>query len=289
MRQEIIDLYDQYAHHGLDRRTFFQKLTELTGSSAAAAAAFAAIAPSAAKAALVAPDDPRLHTESIEITTGLGPLKGYLVRPVAAPARIGAVIVVHENRGLNPHIQDVTRRMGLEGFLAFAPDFLSPLGGTPEDPDQAREMIGKLDMDGVVAQATAAIGWLENRPDTNGRAAIMGFCWGGGVVGAVAVAAPELDAGVVYYGRQPDPARVKDIRAPLLLHYAGMDQRINEGIPAFQAALDAAGVRYELHLYEGAQHAFNNDTSAERYDKAAADLAWSRTVAFLREHLGASS
>lgn len=289
MRQEIIDLYDQYAHHGLDRRAFFQKLTELTGSSAAAAAAFAAIAPSAAKAALIAPDDPRLHTESIEITTGLGPLKGYLARPAQAPARIGSVIVVHENRGLNAHIEDVTRRVALEGFLAFAPDFLSPAGGTPEDPDQAREMIGTLDMDGVVAQATAAIGWLENRPDTNGRAAIMGFCWGGGVVSAVAVAAPELDAGIAYYGRQPDPARVKDIRAALLLHYAGMDQRINEGIPAFEAALKAAGVRYALHLYEGAQHAFNNDTSAERYDKAAADLAWSRSVAFLKEHLGASS
>lgn len=289
MRQEIIDLYDQYAHHGLDRRTFFQRLTELTGSAAAAAAAFAAIAPSAAKAALVAADDPRLHTETVEITTGAGPLKGYVARPADAPARIGAVIVVHENRGLNAHIQDVTRRIALEGFLGFAPDFLSPLGGTPEDPDQAREMIGKLDMQTVVAQATAAIGWLETRPDTNGRAGIMGFCWGGGVVGAVAVAAPELDAGVVYYGRQPEPAEVAAIRAPLLLHYAGQDSRINEGIPAFEAALKAAGVAFELHLYPGVQHAFNNDTSAERYDKAAADLAWSRTVRFLKQHLGASA
>jgi carboxymethylenebutenolidase len=197
------------------------------------------------------------------------------------------VIVIHENRGLNAHIEDVTRRMAAEGFLALAPDLLSPLGGTPANEDTARDMIGKLDGQKTVQDLLAAMRYLEKHAHGNGKVGAVGFCWGGGMVGELAVNAPGLDAGVVYYGRQPQAGNVAKIKAPLLLHYAGLDTRINEGIPAFEEALKKANKKYSLHLYEGANHAFNNDTSQARYSKPAAEQAWARTIAFFREYLKA--
>jgi len=197
------------------------------------------------------------------------------------------VIVIHENRGLNPHIEDVTRRVALEGFLALGPDLLSPAGGTPTNEDTAREMISKLDGPQTVQNLVAAVAFLAKHAHGNGKVGTMGFCWGGGMVGELAVNAPDLSAAVVYYGRQPKAADVDKLKAPLLLHYAGQDARINDGIPAFEEALKKANKPYTLHMYEGAQHAFNNDTSEARYNKPAAEQAWSRTIAFLKDNLKA--
>lgn len=285
MKQEIIDLYDEFTHRGLDRRVFMSRLAELAGGTAAAAAALAVLRADPTAAAMIPEDDPRLAVEPVVIRESGEPLRGYLVRPSKEGDRLPGVIVVHENRGLNPHIQDVARRLGADGFLALAVDFLSPVGGTPSDEDRAREMIGQLDPQKVVADAKAAIAWLRSRPESNGKVGIIGFCWGGGVVGRTAAAAPELDAGVVYYGSPPPTETVADIQAPLLLHYAGEDQRINAQVPAFEEALRAAGKTYTKYVYEGAQHAFNNDTSQARYNPDAANLAWERTLAFLRQEL----
>lgn len=287
MRQDIIDLYDMFTHRGLDRRVFMRRLAELTGGTAAAYAALAALRADPAKAAIIAADDPRLQTERVTFPGADGrATRGYLVVPTDAPVPRGGIVVVHENRGLNPHIEDIARRLALGGFTALAVDFLSPLGGTPTDEDRARELIGQLDAAGVVADAAGAIAWLRARADSNGKVGIVGFCWGGGVVGRVAVAQPDLNAGVVFYGMQPPAEEVAAIQAPLLLHYAGQDERINAGIPAFEEALKSAGKRYTLHLYEGTQHAFNNDTSTARFHPEAAALAWERTMAFFEEQLG---
>ncbi|HET8728697.1 MAG TPA: dienelactone hydrolase family protein [Alphaproteobacteria bacterium] len=287
MDQAIIDLYDEYTHAPLERRVFLARLTQLAGGAAAAAVILARLEPNYARAAEVDPADPRLAVETIEYSGASGPVRAYQARPADA-ASLPAVIVIHENRGLNPHIEDVTRRAALNGFLALAPDLLSPLGGTPADPDQARELIGQLDTGLAVADVLAAIDHLKAQPVSNGRVGAMGFCWGGGTVGHLAVAAGDrLDAAVVFYGRAPDSADVERITAPLLLHYAGLDERINAGVPDFQHALDAAGVDYTLHMYDGVNHAFHNDTSAERYDAEAASVAWDRTMAFLKERLTA--
>jgi carboxymethylenebutenolidase len=195
------------------------------------------------------------------------------------------VVVVHENRGLNPHIEDVARRVALEGFLVLAVDFLSPAGGTPADEDKARDMIAALDMGKAVGNGVKAIAYLKSRPDCNGKVGTVGFCWGGGMVNQIAVNAPSLDAAVAYYGPQPDPKDVPKIKAKLLLHYAGKDERINAGIPAYETALKAANIPYTLYMYEGVDHAFNNDTNAARYNKAAADLAFGRTIDFLKKNL----
>lgn len=284
--QKIIDLYDEYTHAPLDRRVFLARLAQLTGSTAAAAALVPLLEANQASAALISPDDQRLETGRLTYPGATGDITAYFARPKGA-AKLPAVIVIHENRGLNPHIEDVARRAALEGFLALAPDLLSPLGGTPTNQDTARDMIGKLDGKQTVQNLVAAIAFLESHPHGNGRVGAMGFCWGGGMVGELAVNAPDLDAAVVYYGRQPKAAEVEKIKAPLLLHYAGMDARINEGIPAFEEALKKANKKYTLYIYEGAQHAFNNDTSEARYNKQAAEQAWSRTIAFLKEHLQA--
>jgi carboxymethylenebutenolidase len=284
MDQKIIDLYDEYTHAPLDRRVFLARLAQLTGSTAAAIALVPLLEANQARAALVSPEDQRLETSRTAYAGATGDIKAYIVRPQGA-AKLPAVIVIHENRGLNPHIEDVTRRIALEGFLVLAPDLLSPLGGTPENEDAAREMIGKLDGQQTVQNLVSAITFLEKHANGNGKVGVVGFCWGGGMVGELAVNAPDLDAGVVYYGRQPKAADVEKIKAPLLLHYAGQDARINEGIPAFEAALKQANKPYTLYIYEGAQHAFNNDTSEARYSKSAAEQAWSRTIAFFKEHL----
>jgi carboxymethylenebutenolidase len=215
-----------------------------------------------------------------------GEMAGYLAWPADAAGKLPSVIVIHENRGLVPHIQDVTRRMALEGFLALGPDFLHQSGGTPADEDKGRDMIGKLDGARTVANAVASLRSLKAHPRSNGKVGATGFCWGGGMVNALAVAAgPDLLAAAPYYGVQAPAADVPRIKARLLLHYAQNDGRINAGIPAYREALGKAGVKYELFVYDGTQHAFNNDTSAARYNKVAADLAWSRTVALFKEAL----
>jgi carboxymethylenebutenolidase len=286
MDQKIIDLYDEYTHAPLDRRVFLARLVQLTGSTAAAMALVPLLEANQARAALVSPEDARLETSRIAYPGATGDIKAYMARPKGA-SRGPCVIVIHENRGLNAHIEDVTRRAALEGFLAVAPDLLSPVGGTPANEDTARDMISKLDGPQTVQNLIAAIAFLETHAHGNGKVGAVGFCWGGGMVGALAVEAPDLDAGVVYYGRQPSAADVGKIKAPLLLHYAGLDARINEGIPAFEAALKKASKPYTLYIYEGANHAFNNDTSEARYHKQAAEEAWSRTIVFLKKHLPA--
>jgi carboxymethylenebutenolidase len=285
MRQEIIDLYDQFTHSAIDRRVFMTRLSELAGGTAAATALIPLLMADKAKAAMVPETDARLRSERVAFPTDAGELMGYFAQPAEGAAKRGGVLVVHENRGLNPHTEDVARRVALAGFNALAVDLLSPLGGTPANEDQAREMIGKLDQAKLTADAKAALAWLRARPDSNGKVGIVGFCWGGGVAGRVAVAAPDLDAGVVFYGQPPPADVVSEIEAPLLLNYAGLDERLNAGVPAFEAALKAAGVDYTVHIYEGANHAFLNDTSAARYDEKAAKLAWERTIAFFQKNL----
>lgn len=283
--QAMIDAYDEYTHLTLDRRRFMEKLTMLAGSGAAAVAIAPMLAASKANAAMIADDDARLETENVTYPGAAGEMKGYLAIPKDAAGKLSGVIVIHENRGLNPHIHDVARRMALEGFAALAPDFLSPQGGTPENEDQAREMFSKLDMAATVANAEATRAFLASHDKVNGKVGAIGFCWGGGLVNRLAVASPELGAGVAYYGMQPPAEDVAKIKAPLLLHYAGLDERVNAGIEAYKAALEKDGKTFEIHVYDGVNHAFNNDSSAARYDKAAADLAWSRTVAFLKIYL----
>lgn len=283
--QPMIDAYDEYTHLTLDRRGFMQKLTALAGSGAAAAAIMPMLAANSANATVIADNDERLIVEGITYPGGAGEMKGYLAIPRNAEGRLPAVIVIHENRGLNPHIRDVARRMALEGFVALAPDFLSPNGGTPANEDEARNMFQSLDMVATVANAEATRAFLAGHDKSNGKVGAIGFCWGGGMVNRMAVASPDLGAGVAYYGSQVPADQVPSIKAPLMLHYAGLDERINAGIEAYKQALDANGKTYELFVYDGVNHAFNNDTSAARYDKAAADLAWSRTVAFLKKNL----
>jgi carboxymethylenebutenolidase len=283
--QAMIDAYDEYTHLTLDRRGFMEKLTKLAGSGAAAAAIAPLLAANPAAAEIVPADDARLKGEDITWPGSGGEMMGYLVRPADQNGKLPTVFVVHENRGLNVHIRDVTRRVALEGFVALAPDYLSPLGGTPADEDKAREMIGQLDRAQTVANGVATVEFLKGNVSGTGKVGAMGFCWGGGAVNVFAVAAPDLAAGVAYYGRQADAADVPKIKAALLLHYAGQDERINAGIDAYKAALETAGKDFTVYVYEGAQHAFNNDTSAARYNKEAADLAWSRTIAFFKEKL----
>lgn len=283
--QAMIDAYDEYTHLTLDRRGFMEKLTKLAGSGAAAATIAPLLAANPAAAEIVAADDPKLKGADVNWPGATGDMTGYLVHPADQSGKLPTVIVVHENRGLNAHIRDVARRVALEGFVALAPDYLSPLGGTPADEDKAREMIGQLDPAQTVVNGVATVDFLQDHELGTGKVGAMGFCWGGGTVNTLATAAPDLGAGVAYYGRQADAADVPKINAALLLHYAGQDERINAGIDAYKAALEAAGKDVTIYVYEGAQHAFNNDTSAARYNKEAADLAWGRTIAFFKEKL----
>ncbi|HWA42061.1 MAG TPA: dienelactone hydrolase family protein [Hypericibacter adhaerens] len=282
MRQDIIDLYDAFTHGRMGRRAFMERLAALTGSAAAAFAAVKLLQPDPAAAAMIPEDDPRLVIDNAEIEGGP---KAYWAKPAGGGNSLPGVVVIHENRGLNAYVQDVARRAAVEGFSTLAPDLLTALGGTPSDPDKARDMIGQLNPAQAVEEARATISWLRSRPDSNGKVGIVGFCWGGGMVGLVAEAEPTLDAAVVFYGPTPPLDQVPNIRAPLLLHYAGLDQRIDAGVPDFRKALEAAGVKYELHMYEGVNHAFHNDTSAERYNADAAKLAWQRTIDFFKSNL----
>jgi carboxymethylenebutenolidase len=280
MNQTIIDLYDRFTHGGMSRRQFLDRLTVLAGGSVAANAMLSLLQNNYAVAEVIPESDSRIKTETAKIAG----ISTYLVRP-AVGDNFPTVIVIHENRGLNPHIKDVTRRLTVEGFLAAGVDLLTPLGGTPSDEDKARDMIGQLKPDDVATTLTAVADALRKRPDSNGKVGAVGFCWGGGAVNNLAIADPTLNAGVAYYGRQPDAAKVASIKAPLLLHYGGLDTNINPGIPAYEQALKAAGKDYQIYIYEGANHAFNNDTNAARYNKQAADLAWGRTLEFLKRQL----
>lgn len=236
----------------------------------------------------MAGNDPRLQAAYVEFPSpqGYGTVRGYLVQPAGATGKLPAVLVIHENRGLNPHIEDIARRLALDGFLAFAPDALFPLGGYPGDEDKARELFPKLDQNKTRADFIAAAGVLKGLPQGNGKLGAIGFCYGGGIVNFLATRLPDLAAGVPFYGNQPPAEDVPAIKAPLLIHYAENDERINAGWPKYEAALKAAGTRYEAHIYPGVQHGFNNDTTP-RYDQAAAQLAWQRTIAFLRRQLQA--
>lgn len=285
MDQRIIDLYDSFTHGVINRRDFMDRLTTIAGSSAAALALLPMLQNDYARAAIVPADDARLAIDTVSYDAGGVKISGYLAR-LKAKGKRPAVIVIHENRGLNPHIKDVTRRIALEGFLAFGVDILSPLGGTPGDEDKGREMIGSLKPDEAAQQIAAAVPFLAKLAESTGSVGAMGFCWGGGMVNRVAALSPDLKAGVAYYGAQGAAAQVPNIQAPLMLHYAGLDQRINAGIPAYEAALKAANKRHTVHMYPDVNHAFNNDTAGDRYNKPAADLAWSRTVAFFKANLG---
>jgi carboxymethylenebutenolidase len=288
MDQRIINLYDNFTHGGMNRRDFLDRLAALTGSAAAAAALLPLLRNNYAQAAIVAENDTRLVIERATYDSPKGKINGYLVRPTTQGRR-PAIIVIQENRGLNPHIEDVARRLAVEGFLAFAPDLLSVSGGTPPDEEQARELHAKTDPKDITAAAIAAVPFMLTQPESNGNVGVIGFCFGGGVANRMAAARPELKAVVVYYGLQVPADQVPGIRAPLLLHYAELDQRVNAGIEAYESALKANGKRYTIYMYPGVNHAFNNDTGGARYNKEAADLAWARTLAFFKEYLGAPS
>jgi carboxymethylenebutenolidase len=284
MRQELMDLYERYSQGSLDRREFFKRLALVAGSAAAANAFLPLLGRDRAWAQIVAKDDARVIVEYVKYAGETGEVRANFVRP-KGDAKLPGVLVIHENRGLNDHIEDVTRRFALEGFLAMAPDALSPLGGTPEDSEKAPALLGQLDKEKTTKNFLAAVKYLKTHPLSNGKVGVVGFCWGGAMANQVAVHSPDVVAAVPYYGAVPAPEDVPKIKASLLLHYAGIDERINAGIPAFEEALKKASVNYKIYMYEGAKHAFNNDTFAESYNKDAAQLAWQRTIAFLKERL----
>jgi carboxymethylenebutenolidase len=285
MSSEIKDFAGAGAAPGMDRREFLVKFAALTGGTTVAVAMLPAGGAGMAGAQTVAKDDPRLEAETVEYESPSGKMRAYVARPKGAK-KLSGVIIVHENRGLNAWVQDVARRVALEGFLAIAPDALSQAGGTPADPDQARDLIYKLEAAENTKNYLAAVAYLKTGPQATGKVACMGFCWGGGVTNQVAVNAPDLSAAVPFYGMQPAAADVPKIKAAMLIHYAGDDARIDAGIPAFEEALKKAGVDFKIHVYPGARHAFMNDTGAN-YDKEAAELAWKRTVEFLKDKLKA--
>ncbi|HJQ18155.1 MAG TPA: dienelactone hydrolase family protein [Allosphingosinicella sp.] len=288
LKAAAIALYDRYTHEGMHRRDFMAALTRLAGSAAAANALLLGIAASPAAAAQTDPKDPALIIRKGPLGLEGRRLDGYVATPKAARGKkIAAILVVHENRGLNPHIEDVARRIALAGYFAVAPDFLSAAGGTPSDEDRAREAIAGLDLAASVRDAVAELDHLHGLGHNNGKVGAIGFCWGGAFVNRLAVAAgSKLDAGVAYYGPAPDPAEAAKVKAPLLLHYAGLDERVNATGKPWVQALQRVGATVEAYSYPGVNHAFNNDTSPDRYNKAAADLAWRRTIAFFKRELG---
>lgn len=284
--QELLNLFDQYVHGGLDRRGFLDRAGKFAVGGTTAAMLLDALNPRFAEAQQVAPDDKRLRAERVDYPSpqGYGTMHGYLVRPAGAAGKLPAIVVVHENRGLNPHIEDVARRLALDNFMAFAPDALHPLGGYPGDEDKARELFPKLDRAKTQEDFVAAAAFVRGRPDSTGQVGVVGFCFGGMIANLLATRDPELRAAVPFYGGQPDLSDVAKIKAALLIHYASNDERINAGWPAYEAALKEHKIRYEMHMYPNTQHGFNNDTTP-RYDEAAAKLAWDRTVAFFKKHL----
>ncbi len=284
MDQRIINLFDEYTHKPLSRQDFMKRLAVLTGSMAAAISVLPLLEVNYAQAATIPERDDDLLTEDITYDGDGATMKGYLARP-KAEGKYGAVVVIHENRGLNPHIQDVTRRAAKAGYLALAPDALSPLGGTPQNEDDARALFGKLDAQKNINNFLKGFDFLTARKDCNGKTGCVGFCWGGGVANQLAVHDPKLKAAVAFYGAQPGAADVPAIKAAVQLHYGALDERIDAGIPAYETALKAAGVKYEIYVYQGANHAFHNDTAPTRYNEAAAKQAWERTLRLFKETL----
>ena len=285
--QELLTLFDAYVHGGMDRRGFLDKAQKFAKAGVTAAGLLAALSPNFAAGQQVRQDDPRLTIERVSYPSpnGTGSVKGYLVRPASAgSSKLPAILVVHENRGLNPHIEDIARRLALDGFMAFAPDGLTVAGGYPGDEDKAREAFGKLDGPKMLEDFLAAAQWLKARNDSTGKLGVVGFCYGGGVAHQLAIRLPDLNASVPFYGNVPAPADAAKVKAPMLVHLAGMDERINAAWPAYEAALKTAGARFTMHQYAGTQHGFNNDTTP-RFDVPAAKLAWDRTVAFFKATL----
>jgi carboxymethylenebutenolidase len=285
MDPRVIKLYDEYTHAPLPRRVFLERLAALTGSVAAASALLPLLDNNYAKAAIVAADDPRIDTAMITYPGKSGAVKAYLARPKGADKRAG-VLLIHENRGLQPYNQDVARRIAVAGFVAFAPDLLTALGGTPEDEDKARELYTKLKPEDAVADMHSALAYLKTRPDATGKIGVIGFCSGGTYTKLIAATDPDVTAAVPFYGAAPAPDVAKNTKAKILAHYADNDDRVNSTVPGYEAALKEAGVPYTAYKYPGTQHAFHNDAGGARYNKEAAELAWSRTVAFFKETLG---
>jgi len=283
---EVLGLFDGYIHGRLGRREFLDRAAKYAVGGFTAAAMLEALRPNYARAQQVAKNDPRLAAEYVTYPSpqGSGTMRGYLVRPANVSGKLPGIVVIHENRGLNPHIEDIARRLALENFLAFAPDALTPLGGYSNDDEKAAQMFRQLDSAKRVEDLLAAYTFLKSRPECSGKVGAVGFCFGGGIVNLMAVRFPDLAAAVPFYGSQPNAADTARIKAPLLIHYAGNDDFINPGWPAWEAALKANGIRYQMYMYTGTGHGFNNDTTP-RYDEAAAKLAWSRTIAFLKENL----
>jgi carboxymethylenebutenolidase len=284
---EVLRLFDKFVHGIIDRRGFLNGAAKYAVGGVTATMLLEMLSPQFAAAQVVKPDDKRITTQFLEYESrdGYGKIRGYLAMPAGAKGKLKTVLVVHENRGLNPHIEDIARRLALDGFLAFAPDALTPLGGYPGDEDKARELFAKLDQNKSRNDFIAAARFIQLHPNSNGKFGAVGFCYGGGIVNMLATKLPDMAAGVPFYGSQPPAAEVANIKAPLLIQYAENDERINAGWPAFDAELKKAGVPHEMFKYAGTQHGFNNDTTP-RFDEAAAKLAWSRTIAFFNQHLG---
>ena len=283
---EVLRCFDKYVHGLIDRRGFLDAVGKYAVGGVTATMLLEALTPQFALAQKVAKDDRRIGASYVEYASpqGSGTMRGYLVQPANATGKLPGILVVHENRGLNPHIEDIARRLALDNFLAFAPDGLYPLGGYPGDEDKARELFAKLDQTKARADFVAAANFLKSLPNCTGKIGAVGFCWGGGMVNVLATLLPDLAAGVPFYGPQPGAEEAAKIKAPLLIHYAGNDERINAGWPAYEAALKAASVKYEMFQYAGTEHGFNNDTTP-RYNDPAAKVAWERTVAFFNKTL----
>ena len=283
---DVLKLFDGYVHGMLSRRDFLDRAAKYAVGGFTAAAMLESLKPDFALAQQVAKDDPRIKTEFLTYPSpqGSGNMRGYFARPANAAGKLPGVLVIHENRGLNPYIEDVARRLALENYVAFAPDALTPVGGYPGDEDKARELFAKQDAAKRAEDLFAAAGFLKSRPECSGKIGAVGFCFGGTTVNALAVRIPDLAAAIPFYGGQPAAADVAKIKAPLQIHYAGLDDRINAGWPAYEVALKANGATYEMHMYAGVNHGFHNDTTP-RYDHGAAKLAWLRTVAFFNQHL----
>lgn len=285
MDQRIINLFDEYTHKPLTRQDFLSRLAKLTGSVTAAMAVLPLLEVNYAHATTIPEDDPDLLLEDVSYPGEGTTMKGYLAQP-KAPGKRGIVLVIHENRGLNPHIRDVTRRVAKAGYIALAPDALSPFGGTPGNEEEARTLIGKLDKQQNLQNFLKSFAYAKGLKAANGKTGCVGFCWGGALANQLAIHDATLDAAVAFYGRQPEAADVANIKSAVQLHYGGLDEGVNKGIPAYEEALKANHITYELYVYEGAQHAFNNDTAPTRYYEAAAKLAWERTLTFFKARLG---
>ncbi len=284
--QELLILFDAYVHGDLDRRGFLDRASKFAVGGMTAAGLLAALSPNFAAAQMVPKDDARLKTEVVDVPSpsGYGTIRAYVAKPANATGKLPSVLVVHENRGLNPHIEDITSRIALDGYLTLAPDALTPLGGYPGDEDKARALFATLDQTRTRQDMLAAAATLKARADSNGRVGVVGFCYGGGIAHMLSTQLPDLAAAVPYYGNHPPVEDAAKVKAPLLIHFAAVDERINAAWPAYEAALKAAGARYTAHLYPGTQHGFNNDTTP-RFDAAAAKLSWDRTMAFFKERL----